>query len=86
MAATGTEMNLLTWNSSSELATPAKLAMTLVRLVSTSAAIIRKVVRIPNSSRMRSERPLPVTAPMREHISCVTISSTVMGSRVQRGR
>ena len=30
---------------------------------------MKKVVRRPNSSRMRSERPLPVTAPMRAHIS-----------------
>ena len=74
------------WNSSSELATPANSAITLVRLASTSSAISRKVMRRPNSSRIRSERPLPVTAPMREHISCVTISTSVIGSSVHSGR
>ena len=65
---------------------PANSAMMLVRFVSTSTAISRNVVRSPNSSRMRSDRPLPVTAPMREFISCVTTSSTVIGSSVQSGR
>ena len=65
---------------------PAKFAITLVRLAATSAAIMKNVVRKPYSSRMRSLSPLPVTAPMREHISCVTISSTVIGSSVQSGR
>ena len=70
----------------SELATPAKFAITFVRFTTTSAAIMRNVGRSPNSSRIRSDRPLPVTAPMREHISWVTISSRVIGSSVHRGR
>ena len=74
------------WNSSSELAMPANSAITLVRLASTSSAIIRNVMRRPNSSRIRSERPLPVTAPMREHISWVMISTRVIGSSVHSGR
>ncbi len=74
------------WNNSSELATPANSAMTLVMLASTSRVIIRNVMRRPNSSRMRSESPLPVTAPMREHISWVMISTRVMGSSVHSGR
>jgi len=82
----GTEMYLLTENSSSEAAMPANSDMTLVRFTSTSSAIIRKVTRSPNSSRIRSESPLPVTAPMREHISCAMISATVMGSSVHNGR
>ena len=41
-----------------------------------------KVSRRPNSSRIRSLRPLPVTTPMREHISCTTISAIVMGIMV----
>ena len=40
-------------------------------------------MRNPNSSRIRSLRPLPVTAPMRAAISCTTISATVMGIMVQ---
>ncbi len=47
---------------------------------------MKNVVRKPNSSRIRSERPLPVTAPMREHISWVTIKSSVIGIKVQSGR
>ena len=65
---------------------PANSAITLVKFVSTSAIIMKNVVRRPNSSRIRSDRPLPVTAPMREHISCVTISSSVIGISVHSGR
>ena len=79
-------MYLLIWKSSSDLAMPANSAITLVRFTSTSSAIIRKVMRRPNSSRIRSDRPLPVTAPMREHISCVMIRTTVIGSSVHSGR
>jgi hypothetical protein len=71
---------------SSDPAMPAKSAIMLVKLASTSTAITMKVVRRPNSSRIRSDSPLPVTAPMREHISCVTISSRVIGSSVHKGR
>ena len=74
------------WNNSSELATPANSAMTLVMLARTSMVIMRNVRRRPNSSRIRSDSPLPVTAPIREHISWVMISTRVMGSRVHSGR
>ena len=47
---------------------------------------MRNVIRRPNSSRIRSDSPFPVTAPMREHISCVMTSSRVIGSSVQSGR
>ena len=77
-------MYLLTRNNSSALATPAKLAMTLVRLATTSSVISPNVVRSPNSSRMRSDSPLPVTAPMRAFISCVMTSSRAMGGSVHR--
>src|SRR5215472_18781402 len=60
--------------------------MMLARFTSTSAAIIKNVVRRPNSSRIRSCKPFPVTAPMREHISCVTISKSVIGSNVHSGK
>jgi len=65
---------------------PANSAITLVKFVSTSAIIRKNVVRNPNSSRIKSERPLPVTAPMREDISCVTINNSVMGMSVHNGR
>jgi predicted secreted protein len=83
-AAMGTDTYLLTRNSSSALATPAKLAMTLVRFARTSSAMSAKVMRSPNSSRMRSDRPLPVTAPIRAFISCVTTSRSAMGGSVHR--
>src|SRR5262245_61350227 len=47
-------------------------------------SIIRNVMRRPYSSRMRSLSPLPVTAPMRAHISWTTISATVMGIMVHK--
>ena len=71
---------------SSEVATPANSAMMFVRFRKTSTIMTKKVIRRPNSSRIRSDNPLPVTAPMREHISCVTMRATVIGSSVQRGR
>src|ERR1700690_2369009 len=63
-------------------AMPANSAMTLPKFVIRMPSIIRKVMRRPNSSRIRSLRPLPVTAPMRAHISCTTISATVIGIMV----
>ena len=74
------------WNSSSELATPANSAITLVIFASTSNVMITNVTRRPNSSRIRSDSPLPVTAPMREHISCVTINARVIGISVHSGK
>ena len=37
---------------------------------------MKNVIRKPNSSRIRSLSPLPVTAPMREQISWITIKAT----------
>ena len=45
----------------------------------------KNVVRRPNSSRIKSDKPLPVTAPMREHITWVTIRISVTGSIVHNG-
>ena len=45
--------------------------------------MVMNVARSPNSSRIRSESPLPVTAPMRAAISCTTISAMVVGISVQ---
>jgi len=36
----------------------------------------------PNCSRTRSARPLPVTTPSREHISCTTYSASAVGMTV----
>ena len=71
-------------NSSRLLATPANSAITLPKFVTTSAIIRKNVTRKPNSSRMRSLSPLPVTAPIRAAISCTTTSATVIGIIVQR--
>jgi hypothetical protein len=51
----------------------------LAKFVTTSAIIRKKVIRKPNSSRIRSLKPLPVTAPIRAAISCTTISAAVAG-------
>ena len=61
------------------LAMPANSATTLPKFVMTSASITKNVSRKPNSSRMRSLRPFPVTAPMRDAISCTTTSAIVIG-------
>ena len=66
-------------NSSRLLATPANSATTLPKLVTTSASIRKNVTRKPNSSRIRSLSPLPVTAPIRDAISCTTTSAIVIG-------
>ena len=71
-------------NSSRLLATPANSAITLPKFVTISAIMRKKVTRNPNSSRMRSLRPLPVTAPIRAAISCTTTSATVIGIIVHR--
>ena len=82
-AASGTTMNFEMPNSSRLLATPANSATMLPKLVTTSASIRKKVTRKPNSSRMRSLSPLPVTAPMRDDISCTTTSAMVVGIMIQ---
>ena len=70
-------------NSSKLLATPANSPTMLKKLVTKSATISRNVARSPNSSRMRSLSPLPVTAPMRDDISWMTTSAMVIGIIVQ---
>ena len=62
------------------------VATTLREVFSQTGAMMKNVMRSPNSSRIRSESPLPVTAPMREHISWVMMRTTVMGSSVHNGR
>src|SRR5205807_1923710 len=49
-------------------ATPANSATTFARSTKKPVIITKNVGRNPNSSRMRSESPLPVTTPMRAHI------------------
>ena len=68
---------------SSDCATPLNSAMVLPRFATSSASMMKKVVRTPNRSRTRSESPLPVTTAMRAHISCTRMSARVMGMRVQ---
>src|SRR5260370_18826595 len=83
-AASGTAMNRLTPNVSLAQNTPVNSAITLPRFTISTAAIRKNVTRKPNSSRIKSERPLPVTAPMREHISSDTYSTRVIGINVHR--
>ena len=65
---------------------PINSVTTLPKLVIRIPSIIRNVMRRPNSSRIRSLRPLPVTAPMRALISCTTISASVIGIIVHSRR
>ncbi len=68
-----------TLNNSSALATPANSATILPKFVTTRASIRKKVTRKPNSSRIRSLKPLPVTAPIRADISWIITSAMVVG-------
>ena len=72
IAAIGTAMYLLTWKICIAAATPANSATTFARSTKNPVIITKKVDRNPNSSRMRSESPFPVTTAMRAHISSVT--------------
>ena len=62
---------------------PANSATTLPKFVTMSVTMTMNVSRNPNSSRMRSLSPLPVTAPSRDAISCTTMSAIVIGIIVQ---
>ena len=64
-------------------ASPANSAAMLPKSASPRTIIVKKVMRRPNSSRIRSDRPLPVIAPMRAAISWTTINATVVGMSVQ---
>ena len=75
----GTLMYLLTWKSCMLPAMPENSVTTLPKFTTTSRIMMTNVMRRPNSSRIRSLRPLPVTTPMRAHISCTTISASVIG-------
>ena len=83
-ATTGTEIQRGTPKISSEPATPANSATVLPRLASSRASMTKKVDLTPNRSRIRSERPFPVTTPIRAVISCTTINARVMGISVHR--
>ena len=60
-------------------ATPANSATTFARSTKNPVTITKNVERKPNSSRIRSESPFPVTTPIRAHISSVTYSAIVIG-------
>src|SRR5689334_12689507 len=61
---------------------PANSVTTFPKLTMIRPIIMKKVTRNPNSSRIRSLRPLPVTAPIRAAISWITMSATVTGISV----
>jgi len=64
-------------------AMPAYSATMLLPFATRSASIATIVQRTPKRSRIRSERPLPVTAPIRAHISWTTSKPAVERSRSQ---
>ena len=59
---------------------PANSAMVTVPLAISNTSMAKAVQRTPNSSRISSAKPLPVTTPMRATWSWTTISATVIGS------
>ena len=83
MPASGTEMVDGTPKSPRLAAMPAYSAATFVPFATRRASIATIVQRTPNRSRMRSDRPFPVTAPIRAHISWMTIRPTVESTRSQ---
>ncbi len=83
-AAAGTRTNFVSsgtycWNTGEAYATPANSAAVLPRSARTNSSSTTVVTLTPKFSRIRSARPFPVTAPIRAHISCVTISASVTG-------
>ena len=65
----GTEIYLLTPKISIPEAMPANSAAMLPKSASPRIAMVMNVARKPNSSRIRSDRPFPVTAPILAAIS-----------------
>ncbi len=78
----GTAIYLLMPKTPMPEASPANSAAMLPKSASPSTVMVKNVMRRPNSSRIRSESPLPVIAPMRAAISCTTISAMVVGISV----
>ncbi len=60
-------------------ASPENSAIVFPRSASSRPSIAHAIARTPNRSRIRSARPLPVTAPNREAISWITYSAMVIG-------
>lgn len=65
----GTTKYLLMPNNPMPDASPANSATMFPKSAKPNTNDTKNVARIPNSSRIRSCRPLPVTAPMRAAIS-----------------
>ena len=68
-ATIGTAMYREIPKSSSDAAAPENSATVLARLAMSRTIIAKAVGRTPNRSRMRSDRPWPVTTPSRAAIS-----------------
>ena len=73
-------------NSSVAAAMPTNSETVTPPLAISSASMTNAVQRTPKRSRIRSASPLPVTAPMRAHISWTIPRLIVMGMRIQRRR
>ncbi len=77
-------MYRLSPKSSALAAIPANWAAVVPKLAKNSPSMMKNVSRTPKRSRMRSVRPLPVTAPIRAAISCTSASPRVIQSRIHR--
>ena len=66
-------------NNSLAAAMPANSAMVTVPLATSSTIMAKAVHLTPNSSRISSAKPLPVTTPMRATWTWTTISARVIG-------
>ncbi len=69
--------------SSDAAAMPANSEMVTSTLAMSSVSMAKAAPRTPKRSRIKSESPLPVMAPMRAHISCTTERLTVMMTSTQ---
>ena len=67
---------------SSDAATPPKLATVLATLATSSTTIANSVQRTPNRSRIRSDRPWPVTTPSRATISWTMARITIVTGKI----
>src|SRR4030081_881953 len=78
MSGTLTSRGML--NRSPAAAMPANSAIVTVLLATINTNIANADHLTPNSSRMSSAKPLPVTTAIRATWTCTTISDTVMGT------
>ena len=76
----GTAAQEGTWARLNAAAMPENSAVVVPKFATSRASIANAVTLRLNCSRMSAARPLPVTAPMRAPISCVTARMGVISS------